>query len=70
MVDNKFPPNMGQQGMPMQPPVQQPAGNPLAKHLRQPKIYIKLPSTELQIQKKSIGYTDSRTDPRKTQMLY
>lgn len=44
MVDNKFPPNMGQQGMPMQPPVQQPAGNPLAKHLRQPKIYIKLPS--------------------------
>ena len=35
---------MGQQGMPMQPPVQQPVGNPLAKHLRQPKIYIRLPS--------------------------
>ena len=31
--------------MPAQPvPVQQPAGNPLVKHLRQPKIYIKLPS--------------------------
>jgi hypothetical protein len=44
MVDNKFPPNMGQQGMPMQPPVQQPVGNPLARHLRQPKIYIRLPS--------------------------
>jgi|11_taG_2_1085331.scaffolds.fasta_scaffold00212_9 hypothetical protein len=25
-------------------PVQQPAGNPLIKHLRQPKIYVKLPS--------------------------
>lgn len=66
MVDNKFPPNMGpqgmQSGMPQQPspsnpavppmpptqaqpiPVQAPAGNPLVKHLRQPKIYIKLPS--------------------------
>ena len=31
---------MGQQGIPMA----QPQGNPLAKHLRQPKIYIKLPS--------------------------
>ena len=40
MVDNNFPPNMGQQGIPMG----QPQGNPLAKHLRQPKIYIKLPS--------------------------
>jgi hypothetical protein len=40
MVDNNFPPQMGQQGIPMA----QPQGNPLAKHLRQPKIYIKLPS--------------------------
>ena len=40
MVDNNFPPSMGQQGIPMA----QPQGNPLAKHLRQPKIYIKLPS--------------------------
>ena len=39
MVDNNFPPNMGQQGIPMG----QPQGNPLAKHLRQPKIYIRLP---------------------------
>ena len=43
MVDNNFPQNMGQPGIPMGQPVQ-PAGNPLAKHLRQPKIYIKLPS--------------------------
>lgn len=40
MVDNNFPSMMGQQGV----PVGQPQGNPLSKHLRQPKIYIKLPS--------------------------
>jgi len=35
----------GQQQMPTQGvPVVQPQGNPLVKHLRQPKIYIKLPS--------------------------
>jgi len=43
MVDNNFPQNMGQTGIPTGQPIQ-PAGNPLAKHLRQPKIYIKLPS--------------------------
>ena len=36
------PPMPPTQAQPM--PIQQPAGNPLAKHLRQPKIYIKLPS--------------------------
>jgi hypothetical protein len=40
MVDNNFPSMMGQPGI----PTGQPQGNPLAKHLRQPKIYIKLPS--------------------------
>ena len=40
MVDNNFPSMMGQPGV----TAQQPSGNPLAKHLRQPKIYIKLPS--------------------------
>ncbi len=47
MVDNSNP-TMGQtiQGIPSSAGQQpnMPAGNPLAKHLRQPKIYIKLPS--------------------------
>ena len=41
MVDNTFPPMApGGTGVPMG----QPQVNPLKKHLRQPKIYIKLPS--------------------------
>ena len=33
-----------QQAQPSGVPIVQPKGNPLVKHLRQPKIYIKLPS--------------------------
>ncbi len=45
MVDNSMPPNMGTGGMgvPVGQPTQ-PKVNPLKQHLRQPKIYITLPS--------------------------
>ena len=45
MVDNSMPPNMGPGGMgvPVGEPTK-PMGNPLKQHLRQPKIYISLPS--------------------------
>ena len=45
MVDNSMPPNMGPGGMgvPVGEPTK-PMGNPLKQHLRQPKIYITLPS--------------------------
>ena len=42
MVDNTIPPTMAQGGVGV--PMGQPQVNPLKKHLRQPKIYIKLPS--------------------------
>ena len=42
MVDNNMSQSTMIQGIPSPAPKQ--AGNPLAKHLRQPKIYIKLPS--------------------------
>ena len=59
MVDNNFPPNMGQQGIPMA----QPQGNPLAKHLRQPKIYIKLPSNGEYWPGKSLEKTENGEYP-------
>ena len=43
MVDNTIPPNMAMGGTGV--PMGQPQVNPLKKHLRQPKIYIKLPSS-------------------------
>ncbi len=59
MVDNNFPPQMGQQGIPMA----QPQGNPLAKHLRQPKIYIKLPSNGEYWPGKSLEKTENGEYP-------
>ena len=59
MVDNNFPPSMGQQGIPMA----QPQGNPLAKHLRQPKIYIKLPSNGEYWPGKSLEKTENGEYP-------
>ncbi len=59
MVDNNFPPMEGQQGIPMA----QPQGNPLAKHLRQPKIYIKLPSNGEYWPGKSLEKTENGEYP-------
>ncbi|MDB4783791.1 hypothetical protein OAG45_00940 [bacterium] len=59
MVDNNFPPMGGQQGIPMA----QPQGNPLAKHLRQPKIYIKLPSNGEYWPGKSLEKTENGEYP-------
>jgi len=50
---------MGQQGIPMG----QPQGNPLAKHLRQPKIYIKLPSNGEYWPGKSLEKTENGEYP-------
>ena len=62
MVDNNmFPPVQGQGGIGV--PHGQPQGNPLAKHLRQPKIYIKLPSQGKYWPKGSLEETETGEYP-------
>jgi hypothetical protein len=61
MVDNSMPPNMGTGGMGV--PVGQPKVNPLKQHLRQPKIYITLPSKGQWWPKGSIDYPENGEIP-------